>query len=136
MFRKGYGSIEEEGTVSDVVVTVPMGLWYDWLEEGDLAGEEEEEPLYNSHFWIPSWSRPMISLGERVYIVAHGKLRGYAPLTNIELRCVLRPERACLVRCGGAVAVTIPEPVRGFQGWRYRWWKREDEVPFPEWMVP
>jgi hypothetical protein len=30
----------------------------------------------------------------------------------------------------------IGEPIRGFQGWRYRWWEREDERPFPEWQVP
>ena len=39
------------------------------------------------------------------------------------------------VRAGGAEAVTIPETIRGFQGYRYRWWRRYSEVPFPDWMV-
>lgn len=119
--------------MSDVVVTVPMGMWESWLAEGDLPGAE---PEYESHFWIPRATIPRIAPGERVYIVAHGKLRGYAPLTAIEEVCELNQSRACLVREGGAVAVTVPEYIRGFQGWRYRWWDRSHEVPFPEWMTP
>jgi hypothetical protein len=121
--------------MSDVVVTVPKGMWGGWIAEGDLPGEE---PLYDSHFWIswPGGASPQIGPGERVYIVAHGKLRGYAPLVRKESVCRLQGNRQCLVRQGGAVAVTIPEPIRGFQGWRYRWWEREDERPFPEWRTP
>jgi len=118
--------------MSDVVVTVPKYLWEEWLDEGDLPGEEAE---YESHFWIPL-PLPDIKIGERVYIVAHGKLRGFAPLVDRETRCRLRPTRACLLRHGDAEAVTIDEPIRGFQGWRYRWWDRADEKPFPEWQSP
>lgn len=121
--------------MGDVVVTVPKSLWSEWLEEGDLAGEPwSEEAEY--HFWIPRHPLPTIELGERVYIVAHGRLRGYAPLVNTELRCKLAPSRACLVRRNDAVAVTIPGPIVGFRGWRYRWWELAAEVPFPEWRSP
>jgi hypothetical protein len=118
--------------MADVVVTVPMGMWEDWIEEGDLPGEEAE---YDSHFWLYG-GLPDIKPGERVYIVAHGKLRGYAPLVRVESHCRLRYGVGCLVRQGGAEAVTIDEPIRGFRGWRERWWKREDERPFPAWMKP
>ena len=118
--------------MTDICVTVPKAQWQAWIGEGDLPGEEAQ---YESHFWIGNL-RPTIAPGERVYIVAHGKLRGYAPLVRVESPCELRPERMCLVRAGGAEAVTIPEPIRGFQGWRYRWWRRSAEVPFPDWMVP
>ena len=118
--------------MSDVVVTVPKSLWELWLSEGDLAGEPwSQEADY--HFWIRPDALPTIYVGERVYIVAHGLLRGYAPLVNTERRCKLAPNRACLVRRNDAVAVTIDEPIRGFQGWRYRWWDREIERPFPDW---
>lgn len=117
--------------MSDVVVTVPKYLWWEWLDEGDLPGEEAR---YSSHFWVPAL--PEILAGERVYIVAHGRLRGFAPLVTLELRCRLAPSRSCLLREGGARAVTIDEYIRGFQGFRYRWWKREDEKPFPDWMRP
>jgi hypothetical protein len=113
----------------DVVVTVPKSRWEEWIEEGDLPGEEQGENEY--WFWIGG-ACPNIEAGERVYIVAHGKLRGYASLHYI----IFHNERMALARRGGAVAVTIDEPIRGFQGWRYRWWEREDERPFPEWQVP
>ena len=128
--------------MTDVVVTVPKGLWDEWLEEGDQAGEPwSGEAEY--HFWIPQRGLPRVEVGERVYIVAHGKLRGYAPLVRTELSCELSPRRSCLIRRGEAVAVTLmcgdhPHPLhtRGFQGWRYRWWLRQDEKPFPGWREP
>lgn len=118
--------------MSDVVVTVPKGLWPEWLEEGDLAGEPwSEEAEY--HFWIRAHPLPTILPGERVYIVAHGRLRGFAPLVRIEAACKLAPSRACLVRRNEAVAATLLVPVVGFRGWRYRWWERSSEVSFPNW---
>lgn len=116
----------------DVVVTVPKGMWAEWIEEGDLPGDPPSG--YESHFWIGG-PVPDTVPGDRVYIVAHGRLRGYAPLRRMEYRCRLRQNRACLLRDGDAVAVTIDEPIRGFQGWRYRWWDRSDEHPFPDWQT-
>jgi hypothetical protein len=115
----------------DVVVTVPKGLWEDWLDEGDLPGEPWSG--MRSHFWLRG-ALPEMSPGERVYIVAHNRLRGYAPLVQIERRCSMRPSVSCLMRYGDAVAVTIPETIRGFQGFRYRWWDRLAERPFPQWQ--
>lgn len=120
--------------MTDVCVTVPKGLWQEWIGEGDVPGDSWSGLI--SHFWIPRGLSPDIQVGERVYVVAHGKLRGYAPLWGFERRCDLNPERACLMRRGGAVAVTISQAIRGFQGWRYRWWGRVEEVPFPDWRQP
>ena len=118
--------------MSDVVVTVPKGLWQEWIEEGDLPGDPPSG--YQSHFWV-SELPTALTVGDRVYIVAHGRLRGYAPLRNWERRCSLRGNRSCLVREGDAVPLTVDEPIRGFQGWRYRWWDRADERPFPDWQT-
>jgi hypothetical protein len=123
----------------DVVVTVPKALWSDWIEEGDAApavgsADWEGEYEYGFNLYGPV---PNINPGERVYIVAHGMVRGYAPLVAIErgsTRFGGRGHGFALVRHGLAVAVTIPDPVRGFQGWRYRWWERGDERPFPDWQ--
>lgn len=117
--------------MADVVVTVPKNLWASWIAEGDLPGEPVE---YESHFWI-GHLLPEIRPGERVYIVAWGQLRGYAPLVRIEPHCQLRPAVACLVRSEGATALTIPQGIAGFRGWRYRWWERQSEQPFPEWQT-
>lgn len=118
--------------MTDVVVTVPKGQWADWLAEGDLPGEDAQ---WESHFWIGRMGLPNIRPGERVYIVAHGRVRGFAPLVARESPCRLEPSRACLLRQGDAEAVTIPEFVRGFQGWRYRWWPRISEFPFADWRT-
>lgn len=108
----------------DVVVTVPKWFWLDWIDEGDAVGEP---PTGEEWGFFMGGPPPRIEPGERVYVVAHGRLRGYAPLTR-----VARTERGfALCRQGGAVAVTIAEPIGGFRGWRERWWKREEEIPFP-----
>ena len=133
--------------MADVVVTVPQRLWREWLAEGDLPGEPWSGA--ESHFWFAG-PFPQITPGELVYVVAHGKLRGFAPLVRMETSCRLRPGTHCLVRRGGAVAVTLleeaetprgeaytrPAFIRGFRGWRYRWWRREQEMPFYDWREP
>gem|GEM_PF-5129882 len=67
--------------MSDVVVTVPKRLWEDWIEEGDLPGESWSGEEW--HFYL-SGAVPRIQPGERVYVVAYGRLRGYAPLVRFE----------------------------------------------------
>jgi hypothetical protein len=119
----------------DVVCTVPKGLWDEWIAEGDAASTDGTPAPWegeSEYFFRLGGPVPQIEPGQHVYIVAHGKLRGYAPLVRID------PEWSAfyLVRRGGAVAVTIDEPIRGFRGWRYVWWKPEDEKPFPEWRTP
>lgn len=130
--------------MSDVVVTVPMNFTYDlapglrglaaWAAEGDKPGD-----LSTGQEWdFTTWGqRPDIEAGERVYVVCQRKLRGYAPLVRLETGG--RRDRhgagsLNFVRAGGAVAVTIPQEIVGFRGWRYRWWERETEVPFPNWL--
>jgi hypothetical protein len=116
--------------MADVVVTVPMRLWDEWLDEGDLPGDAPSGDEYAFYLF---GGRPQIVPGERVYVVAHGKLRGYAPLTLLGRGF---SDGFALYRAGGAVACTIAEPIRGFRGWRYRWWNYDDERPFPDWRTP
>lgn len=118
--------------MSDVVVTVPKKFGLEnWIAEGDPAGESWSGEEW--HFYLGGYP-PRIAAGERVYVVYNDKLRGFSPLVRVEVdRGWLR---FALVRHGGAVAVTIEEPIKGFRGFRYRWWKREDEQPFPEWRTP
>ncbi|HEV2365199.1 MAG TPA: hypothetical protein VGS12_13490 [Caulobacteraceae bacterium] len=126
----------------DLVVTCPKGFWADWIAEGDAAGgpESGEEWAWYGSGLIPPIGWP----GDRLYVVAHDRLRGYAPVTRLELgplkprnRPNGRDGRSWMIcRRGGAVAVTLSEPVRGFQGWRHRWWPREAELPFPDWRTP
>lgn len=117
--------------MTDVVVTVPKDRWLDWIDEGDLPGEVWGRGDAGSdgeyHFYLGG-PRADIHPGERVYVVAHGKLRGFAPLTRLD--------GFAFVRKGDACAVTIAAPITGFRGFRYRWWNRDEEAPFPDWRTP
>ena len=123
----------------DVVVTVPKRFTFPgapglrglaaWIAEGDAAGNEWSGTEWA--FTLGGYAAPSIKPGERVYIVCENRLRGYAPLIRLETDP--EEEEVRLIRGGGAVAVTIREPVRGFQGFRYRWWPYENEFPFPDW---
>jgi len=114
----------------DLVVTVPKDLWADWIAEGDPADSAEPPTGIEWGFYV-GWRQPDMRIGDRLYIVSWGKLRGYAPITR-----VMETERGwAIIREGGAVAVTIPEPIVGFRGFRKRWWMRSHERPFPAWKT-
>lgn len=114
--------------MADLVVTVPMDLWRGWIAEGDAVGEPDSGEEWG--FYLGG-GKPDIQPGERVYVVAHGRLRGYAPLT----RLARANGQWVLCRRGGAVAVTLAEPIPGFRGWRRRWWERWRESEFPAWRT-
>ncbi len=114
--------------MSDLAVTVPKGLWFHWIAEGDAVGDR---PTGTEWGFYLGGTRPDIQRGDRLYIVAHGLLRGYAPVT----RLVRSGSQWVICREAGAVAVTIPEPIPGFRGWRRRWWDRAVEVPFLDWKT-
>jgi hypothetical protein len=110
----------------DLVGTCPKDFWHEWIAEGDAAGEPETGEEWG---WFTNHARiRLIKPGDRFYVVAHGKLRGCAP--------VVRVERGCIVRKGGAVACTITEPIPGFRGLVVRSWPRAIERPFPDWKIP
>ena len=116
--------------MSDVVVTVPKDFGLrEWIAEGDAAGEPYTGKEWGFRCGGPA---PTIAPGERVYIVCNNRLRGYAPL----VRLAWYGNRGSFVRGGGAVAVTLGFPIVGFRGWKYRWWDRAEERPFPDWRTP
>lgn len=126
--------------MADIVVTVPKTFTHPcapgkrglaaWIAEGDPAGSR-----WSGIEWefATGGFRPQIEPGERVYVVCENKLRGYSPLIRLEAEGAYR---WLLIRGGGAVAVTIPDTIRGFRGWRYRWWNRSCEIVFPDWATP
>jgi hypothetical protein len=111
----------------DLVGTCPKDFWEEWIAEGDAAGDPEtgeEWGWYTGHK-LAATMKP----GDRFYVVAHGKLRGWASVTRIQQP----PSGFIICRQGDAVACTIPEPIPGFRGLRVRWWDRSLEQPFPNW---
>ena len=122
--------------MSDVVVTVPKWFWLEWIAEGDAAGDP---PTGEQWDYTTGGATPRIVPGDRVYIVAHGKLRGYAPLVALHITPPSRErphQSISFIRGGGALAVTIDTAIPGFRGWRYRWWDLDQERPFPDWRTP
>jgi hypothetical protein len=118
--------------MADLVGTCPKTFWEEWIAEGDAAGDPEtgeEWGWYTAHH-LASGIKP----GDRFYVVAHGKLRGYALVTSLSQTA--DREQWIICRRGGAIACTIPELIPGFRGLRLRWWKVEDEIPFPDWKKP
>jgi hypothetical protein len=112
----------------NLVVTVPKWFWPEWIAEGDAVGE----PCTGEEWgFFLGGNKPSIGPGDRLYIVAHGLLRGFAPVTALK-----ETERGwAICRQGGAVAVTIDEPIPGFRGFRKVWWPEEMEKPFPDWKT-
>lgn len=107
--------------MKDIVVTVPANLWFNWLCEGDLPGD----PPAEKGEWNFYTARPPHGCvqGQRIYVVAQGFLRGYGEIS--------RSHPNAFVRSGPGVACTLfehekPKPMRGFQGWRYATWGREE----------
>ena len=111
----------------DLVGTCPKGFWEEWIAEGDAAGTPESGEEWG--WYTMDRKAGAITHGHRFYVVAHGKLRGYAQVVRVA------HGRAgfVIVRRGGAVACTIDEPIPGFRGLRKRWWERGIEKPFPDW---
>jgi hypothetical protein len=114
----------------DLVVTVPKKLWPDWIAEGDAAGDAPTGEEWGFHVS----QRPRIGRGERLYVVAWGLLRGYAPVVRVH---EVGPRSFIICREADAVACTVKSGMRfdGFRGARARWWEREQEVPFLEWKT-
>lgn len=131
--------------MGDIVVTVPKNFTHPdapgkrglaaWIAEGDPAGSEwsGQEWGFTTYGNISN-----AFAGDRCYVVCEGKLRGYAPIVRVLYdKSRFRNGSAPLqiIRGGGAVAVTIDETIQGFRGVRRRWWRREDERPFPDWKT-
>lgn len=114
----------------DLVGTCPKDFWHEWIAEGDPAGSlesGEEWGWYTRH----SFAR-LIEPGDRFYVVAWGRLRGWAPVTRVQDD---GSGGYVICRRGGAVACTIPPAIPGFRGLEKRWWPREAENPFPDWQT-
>jgi hypothetical protein len=112
--------------MTDLVGTCPKGFWLEWIAEGDAAGEP-----WSGEEWGWYTRSPFVRLiepGDRFYVVAHGRLRGWAPVTRVQYGCICRRD--------DAVACTISTLIPGFRGLRKRWWDRSLERPFPDWKVP
>jgi hypothetical protein len=118
----------------DLVVTCPKGFWWEWIAEGDAAGDPPTGEEWG--WWMSDRGpRPPIGPGDRLYIVAWGRLRGWAPVTRLHHERGTESGSWVICREAGAVACTVAREIPGFRGWRRVWWSRADEQPFPDWKT-
>lgn len=111
--------------MADVVVSCPKAAWQTWSEQAASG-----LVVFDLGYRLPGKWNP----GDRVYVVAHGRVRcwmelgkvGHDPITG-QLQLVL---------IGQPLPVTTSEEIRGFQGARMRWWPRDQERDFPGWREP
>ena len=115
----------------DLVGTCPKKTWAYWLSEGSRAGESQDGIEYR--WFTNSAVASRINTGDRFYVVAHGRLRGWAPVTQVIIYANGRTRLIC--RRGDAVACTIEKKIPGFRGLRKRWWSRNDERAFTHWKT-
>lgn len=118
----------------DLVGTCPRRFWTTWLDEGSCAGDADSGVEYA--WWTKSKAVLKLQRGDRLYVVAAGKLRGWAPVVRIiqQEDSQGRPIFG-VCRKGGAVACTIEQDIPGFRGLRKRFWERSQEIPFPDWKT-
>lgn len=118
----------------DLVGTCPKDFWEEWLEEGDCAGTPHSGQEYDwgTRHRLAGAASP----GDRFYVVAHGKLRGWAPIIRVDRFQHEGNVGYSIVRGGRAIACTIETPIPGFRGLRQRWWPVTHERSFPEWRTP
>ena len=114
----------------DLVGTCPLDFWQEWIAEGDAAGDLETGVEYG--WYTRAKSAAFIYPSDRFYIVSHGLLRGWAPVTRV---AQLEDGTRVIYRKGGAVAISIHERIPGFQGLRRPWWSRSMEKPFLAWQT-
>jgi hypothetical protein len=113
----------------DLVVCLPVADFHAWYDEGGTP----EFPDDFEYYWLVGRAPPsqLVPGQSGLYVVCAGALRGYAPIMRVDHR---EANRWALVRDGrSAEPVTIDESTPSFRGWRYRWWRRENEREFVEW---
>lgn len=117
--------------MTDLVGTCPKTFWREWIAEGDPAGAAWSGTEWG--WYTRDRLADRIEPGDRFYVVAHGRLRGWSPVTAVRKSA---GGGWIICRRGDAVAVTLPGLIiPGFRGLRTRWWRREAEVAFPEWQT-
>ena len=118
--------------MSDLVGTCPKDFWEEWIAEGDAAGD----PYTGEEWGWYTGDRKAANMksGDRFYVVAHGKLRGWSPVTRVEDNS-WKGGGYVICRRGDAVACTVIFAIPGFRGLRTPWWNRDEEIPFPDWRT-
>ena len=106
----------------DIVVTIPKSEY----ENDDMETGVFQQGGYEQ-FWQLSKCPKKLNIGDRVYFIKHGCVESSMKVTRIEkaaqTKCDVtgRVWSGVLIFLSDLAYVDGPE-VRGFRGFRYRWW--------------
>jgi hypothetical protein len=89
--------------MTDLVGTCPKTFWDEWIAEGGAAGAPETGEEWG--WYTKARMARVIRPGDRFYIVAGGRLRGWAPVVRLD--CFERG--FAIIRQGGAVVCSLAE---------------------------
>lgn len=106
----------------DIVVTIP---------KSEYANDDRETEVYEQggyeQFWQLTRQPKQLNTNDRVYFVKYGRVDSSMRVTRIETKATAhcdvtgRKWSGCLIYLDDLRGECI-ENVRGFQGFRYRWW--------------
>ncbi len=106
----------------DIVVTIP---------KSEYRNDDRETVVYQQgdyeQFWQLTRRPKNLNIGDRVYFVKHGYIESSMKVKRIEVKATATCEvtsrtwNGCLIFMDDLRHEQL-EQVRGFQGFRYRWW--------------
>ena len=106
----------------DIVVTIPKSEY----ENDNKEATVYEQGRYEQ-FWQLSRQPKKLNIGDRVYFVKNGFIESSMKVIRIETKATATREvtnrawNGCLIFMDDLRQEQL-ERVRGFQGFRYRWW--------------
>lgn len=111
--------------MTDIVVTVARDKWAAFLAEHGVGTNRGRQHVF--HLF---GDRPPSSIGDRLYVVSHGRLR-----CALMIELIVPHHGGWQVVASFIRAAALPGFVQGFPDWRRRWWRDLDELPFPDWRT-
>lgn len=106
----------------DIVVTIP---------KSEYTNDDRETKVFEQggyeQFWQLSMRPKQLNINDRVYFVKYGRVESSMRVTRIETKATAlcdvtgRKWSGCLIYLDDLRIENI-ESVKGFQGFRYRWW--------------
>jgi|GEM_PF-1564329 len=110
----------------DIVVTIPKSEY----KNDDLETECFENNQYSIQWWSMGKTPKKIKIGDRVYFVKNNKVESSMMVVDIELGsnryCEVTHrfwDKGCNIIMNDLRYENFDFEVRGFQGYRYKWWE-------------
>lgn len=113
-----------ESTLIDIVVTIPKSEY----KNDDIETDKMNSDNNTIQFWTLKRLPKGMGIGSKVYFVKYGKVESYMTIFKIEHKsekCTTtnRTWDGYILYMKDLQYMRTEIPSKGFQGFRYRWWK-------------